>query len=174
MSSTPAAGMVDARAVYERQGGEMDSEIRRVSSGESWVQDPRSGILTMVDPSMGEAKSGLREDMEIRGVNFHSRGNGSGGSTRELKADSREAIPEKRTCTGEQCLHLSELEEGVDIPNQKLHDPFAMLLNFEPGELRLRDWRRYLRKYRRRLKQFEDWSQSCGICHLLRDVLPAY
>ena len=36
----------------------------------------------MVDPSMGEAKCGLREDKEIRGVYSHSPGNGTGGSIR--------------------------------------------------------------------------------------------
>ena len=44
ISSPPAAGTFDARAAYERRVAEMDSEIRRGSSGESWVQDPRSGI----------------------------------------------------------------------------------------------------------------------------------
>ena len=41
-------------------------------------------------------------------------------------------------------------------------------------ELRLREWRRYPRKYRSLLTQVEDWSDSGEICHLLRDVLPAY
>ena len=36
----------------------------------------------MVGPSMGEGKSGPREDMEIPGVYSHSPGNGSGGSIR--------------------------------------------------------------------------------------------
>ena len=38
----------------------------------------------------------------------------------------------------------------------------------------MRDWRRYPRKYRQLLKQVEVWSESGGVCHLLRDVLPAY
>ena len=38
----------------------------------------------------------------------------------------------------------------------------------------MRDRRRYLRKYRRLLKQVEDWSESSEIRHLLRDVLPSY
>ena len=80
MSSPPAAGTFDARAAYKRWVAEMDSEIRRGSSGESWVQDPRSGIWTMVGPGMEETKSGPREDMEIRGVYSHSPGNGSVGS----------------------------------------------------------------------------------------------
>ena len=49
-----------------------------------------------------------------------------------------------------------------------------MPLNLERGELRLRDWRRYLRKYRRLLKQIEDWSESNVNFHLLQDVVPAY
>ena len=60
-----------------------------------------------------------------------------------------------------------EQEERVDTPNQRLDD-------FERGELRLREWRGYYRKYRRLLKQVEDWSESGEICHLLQDVLPAY
>ena len=68
MSSLPAAGTFDARAAYERRVAEIDSEIRGGSCGESWVPEPRSGIWTMVSPSMEETKSGLREDMEIRGV----------------------------------------------------------------------------------------------------------
>ena len=46
------------------------------------MQDPRSGKWTMVGPSMEEIKSGLREDVELRGVYSHSPGNGSGGSIR--------------------------------------------------------------------------------------------
>ena len=38
----------------------------------------------------------------------------------------------------------------------------------------MRDWRRYLRKYRRFLKQVEDWSESSKIRHPLRNVLPSY
>ena len=44
----------------------------------------------------------------------------------------------------------------------------------ERGELRLRDWRRYLQKYRWLLKQVEDWSESNEICHVSRDVLALY
>ena len=193
------------------------------------MQDPRSGIWTMVGPSMEETKSGPREDMEIRGVYSHSPGNGSGGSIRlggviasdvgdavriedlrgvkmppydanpanlddfildwedfgeevvsekrfrsdtrskwacrtfphrlapELKADLRGAIREKRIRKEEQCLDWLEQEERVDTPNQKLDDSWAIPLNLERGELRLREWRRYHRKYRRLLKQVEGW-----------------
>ena len=82
MSSPPAAGVFDARAAYERRVAEMDAELRGGSSGESWLQDPRSGIWTMVGPSMEESKSGRREDMEIRRVYSHSPSIGSGGSIR--------------------------------------------------------------------------------------------
>ena len=242
MSSPPAVRTFDACAAYERRVAEMDSEIRVVSSGESWLQDPRSGIWTMVGPSMEETKSEPREDMEIRGVYSHSSGNGSGGSIRlggvipsdagdavriedlrgvkiphydanpatlddvildcedfaeevvgempfgadardkwacrtfphrlapELKADLRDATREKRIRTGEQSLDWLEQKERVDTPNQKLNDLWAIPLNLERGELRLRQWR----KYRRLLKQVEDWSESGKICHLLRNVLPVY
>ena len=200
----------------------------------------------MVDPSMKEAKSGLREDIEIRGVYFRSPGNASGRSiglrvviasdvgdavriedlrgvktphydakpanlddfipdwedfaeqvvgemrfgsdvrdkwacrtfpnrlAPELKADLRDAIPEKGIRKEDQCLDWLEQEERVDIPNLKPDDLWAILLHLERGELRLREWRRYLRKYRRLLRQVEDWSESGEICHLLRDVLPAF
>ena len=82
MTSPPAAGTFDARAAYERRVTEMDPEIRGGSSWESWVQDPRSGMWTMVGPSREETKSGPREDMEIQGVYSHSPGNGSVGSIR--------------------------------------------------------------------------------------------
>ena len=65
MSSPLAAGMLDARAAYERQVAEMDLAIRGGPSGESCVQDPRSGISNMVGPSLEVTKSGLREDMDI-------------------------------------------------------------------------------------------------------------
>ena len=67
-----------------------------------------------------------------------------------------------------------EQEERVDTPNQKLNDLWAIPLNLERGELRLREWRRYHRKYRRLLKQFQDWSESGEVRHLLWNVLPAY
>ena len=79
MSSAPARATFDARAAYaERVDKEAFRSVacRDGSSGEPWIQRPRSGIWTMVDPSMGEAKSGLREDMEIRGVYSHSQSNG--------------------------------------------------------------------------------------------------
>ena len=210
------------------------------------MQDPWSGIWTMVRPSMEETKSGPREDMEIRKVYSHSPGNGSGGSIRldgfvashvgdtvgiedlrgmkilhddsnpaksddfildwedfaeevvgqmrfgsdardkwacrtfphclapELKADLRDAIRERRIRMEEQCLDCLEQEERVDTPKQKLDDLWAIPVNLERGELRLREWRRYLQKYCPLLKQVEDWSESGEIRHLLRDVLPAY
>ena len=80
MNSPPASGTFDACAAYEPRVAELDSEIHGGSSVESWVQDPRSGIWTMVGPSTEETKSGPREDMEIRGIYSHSPGNGSGGN----------------------------------------------------------------------------------------------
>ena len=92
----------------------------------------------------------------------------------KLKADLRDAIQEKMIRTEEQCLDWLEQEERVDTPNQKLDDLWAIPLNLERGELRLRVWRRYLRKYRPLLKQVEDWLEWGEIRHLLRDVLQAY
>ena len=92
----------------------------------------------------------------------------------ELKADLRDGILDKRIRTKEQCLDWLEQERRVDTRKQKLDDIWAIPLNLECGELQLRDRGRYLRKYRRLLKQVEDWSQSGEIRHPLRDVLPAY
>ena len=68
MSSPPAPGTFDARAAYERRVAKMDSEIRGGASGDSWDQDPGSSIRGMVHPGTEEAKSGPRQDMEIRGL----------------------------------------------------------------------------------------------------------
>ena len=92
----------------------------------------------------------------------------------ELKPDLCYQIQEKRIITQDQCLDSLEEEKRVDTPNQKLDDLWSIPLNLERWELRLRDWRRYLDKYRRLLKQVEDWSKSSEICHLLCDVLPTY
>ena len=62
----------------------------------------------------------------------------------ELKAGLRDQIGQKRISAVEQCLDWLEQEERVDAPNQKLDDLWSVPLNLERGELRLRDWRRYL------------------------------
>ena len=74
----------------------------------------------------------------------------------------------------EQCLDWLDEEEGVDAPNQTLDDLSSNPLKLERGELRLRDWKKYLQMYRRLLRQVEDLSESSEIRHLLRDVLPSY
>ena len=74
----------------------------------------------------------------------------------ELKADLRNAIRQKRIRTEEQCLDWLEQEERLDTLIQKLDDLWAIPLHLEHGELRLREWRRYLGRYRRLLKQDED------------------
>ena len=92
----------------------------------------------------------------------------------ELGRDLCGQIREKRISTEEQCLDWLEQEEGVHAPNQTVDHLWSIPPNLGCGEFQLRDWRRYLRKYRRLLKQVEDWSDSRKICHLLRDVLPSY
>ena len=74
----------------------------------------------------------------------------------ELEGKLRDAIREKRICTEEKCLDCIEQEERVDTANQKLDDLWAIPLNLERRELPFREWRRYLRKHRRLLKQVED------------------
>ena len=250
MSSPPAAATSDARAAYAARVDEEASRSAACRDGSSggavdpWVMDPQSGIWTLGGASVGEAEPRPREDMEIRGVYFHSPRNGSSGGIRlggviasdvgdavrledlrgmkiayydanpanlddfildwedfaeevmgemrqdacdkwacrtfphrlasEVKADLRDQFWEKGINTEEQCLDWLGQEERVDAQNQKLDDLWSIPLNLERGELQLRDWRRYLRKYRRLLKQVEDWSESSQICYLLRDVLPSY
>ena len=70
------------------------------------------------------------------------------------------------------CLQWLEDEERVDAPNQKLEDLWPIPLPLERGELRVRKWNRYIRKYRRSLKLVEDWNEASEIRHLLKDVLP--
>ena len=51
---------------------------------------------------------------------------------------------------------------------------WSIPLPLERGELRVREWNRYIRKYRRSLKLVEDWNESSEIRHLLKDVLPGH
>ena len=88
MSSPPAAAAFDARAACAAPVDEEASKsaARRDGSsggaGDPWVRDPRSGIWTMGDASVGEAEPRPREDMELRGVYSHFPGNGSSGGIR--------------------------------------------------------------------------------------------
>ena len=60
----------------------------------------------------------------------------------------------------------------MDAPNLKLEDLWSIPLPPERGELGVREWNRYIRKYRRSLKLVEDWNEASEIRHLLKDVLP--
>ena len=62
----------------------------------------------------------------------------------------------------------------MDVPDQKLEDLWSIPLPLERGELRVREWNRYIRKYRRSHKLVEDWNESREIGHLLKDVLPGH
>ena len=55
-----------------------------------------------------------------------------------------------------------------------LEDLWSIPLPLERGELRVREWNRYIRKYRRSLKLVEDWNEASEIRHLLKDVLPGH
>ena len=92
----------------------------------------------------------------------------------DLKEELRDQIREGLIRTEQACLQWLEEEERVDAPNQKLEDLWSILLPLERGELRVREWNRYIRKYRRSLKLVEDWNESSEIRHLLRDVLPGH
>ena len=92
----------------------------------------------------------------------------------DLKEELRDQIREGLIQTEQACLQWLEDEERVDAPNQKLEDLWSIPLQLDRGELRVREWNRYLRKYRRSLKLVEDWNESSEIRHLLKDVLPGH
>ena len=90
----------------------------------------------------------------------------------DLKEELRDQIREGLIRTEQACLQWLEDEERVDAPNQKLEDLWSIPLPLDRGELRVREWNRYLRKYRRCLKLVEDWNEASEIRHLLKYVLP--
>ena len=90
----------------------------------------------------------------------------------DLKEELRDQIREGLIRTEQACLQWLEDEERVDAPNQKLEDLWSIPLPLDRGELRVREWNRYPRKYRRCLKLVEDWNEASEIRHLLKDVLP--
>ena len=92
----------------------------------------------------------------------------------DLKEELRDQIREGLIRTEQACLQWLEDEERVDAPNQKLEDLWSIPLPLDRGELRVREWYRYLRKYRRSLKLVEDWNESSEIRHLLTDILPGH
>ena len=92
----------------------------------------------------------------------------------DLKEELRDQIREGLIHTEQACLQWLEDEERVDAPNQKLEDLWSIPLQLDRGELRVREWNRYLRKYRRSLKLVEDWNESSEIRHLLKHVLPSH
>ena len=92
----------------------------------------------------------------------------------DLKEELRDQIREGLIKTEQACLQWLEDEERVDAPNQKLEDLWSIPLPLERGELRVREWNRYICKYRRSLKLVEDWNEASEIRHLLKDVLPGH
>ena len=92
----------------------------------------------------------------------------------DLKEELRDQIRERLIQTEQACLQWLEDEERVDAPNQKLEDLWSIPLPLERGELRVQEWNRYIRKYRRSLKLVEDWNEASEIRHLLKDVLPGH
>ena len=92
----------------------------------------------------------------------------------DLKEELRDQIREGLIQTEQACLQWPEDEERVDAPNQKLEDLWSIPLPLERGELRVREWNQYIRKYRRSLNLVEDWNESSEIRHLLKDILPGH
>ena len=76
----------------------------------------------------------------------------------DLKEELRDQIREELIRTEQACLQWLEDEEQLDAPNQKLEDLWSIPLQLDRGESRVREWNRYLRKYRRSLKLVEDWN----------------
>ena len=91
-----------------------------------------------------------------------------------LKEELRDQISERVIQTEQACLQWLEDEERVDAPNQILEDLWSIPLPLELGELRVREWNWYIRKYRRSLKLVKDWNEASEIRHLLKDVLPGH
>ena len=115
---------------------------------------------------VGEMKGAAREKWVCR--TFPHR------LAQDLKEELRDQIREGLIQTEQACLQLLEDEERVDAPNQKLEDLWSIPLLLERGELRVREWNRYIRKYRRSLKLVEDWNEASEIRQLLKDVLPGH
>ena len=92
----------------------------------------------------------------------------------DLKEELRDQICEGLIQTERACLQWLEDEERVHAPNQKFEDLWSIPLQLERGELRVREWNRYIRKYRRSLKLVEDWNEAREIRHLLKDILPGH
>ena len=92
----------------------------------------------------------------------------------DLKEELTNQIREGLIQTEQACLQWLEDEERLNAPNQKLEDLWSIPLPLERGELRVREWNRYIRKYRRSLKLVEDWKESSEIRHLLKDILPGH
>ena len=92
----------------------------------------------------------------------------------DLKEELRDQIREGLIQTEQACAQWLEDEERVDAPNQKLEGLWSIPLPLERGELRVREWNRFIRKYRRSLKLVEDWNEASEIRHLLKDVLPGH
>ena len=92
----------------------------------------------------------------------------------DLKEELRDQIREGLIQTEQASLQRLEDEEQVDAPNQKLEDLWSIPPPLERGELRVREWNRYIRKYRRSLKLVEDWNEASEIRDLLKDVLPGH
>ena len=90
----------------------------------------------------------------------------------DLREELGDQIREGLMQTEQACLQWLEDEERVDACNQKLEDLWSILLPLERGELRVREWNRYIRRYRRSFKLVEDWNEASEIRHLLKDVLP--
>ena len=92
----------------------------------------------------------------------------------DLKEELRDQIREGVIQTEQACLQWLQDEERVDAPNQKLEDLLSIPLPLERGKLRVQEWNRYIRMYRRSLKLLEDWNEASEIRHLLKDVLPGH
>ena len=92
----------------------------------------------------------------------------------DLKEELGDQIREGLIQTEQACLQWLEDEERVDAPNQKFEDLSCIPLPLERGELSVREWNRYICKYRRSLKLVEDWNEASENRHLLKNALPGH
>ena len=192
---------IQSQTMQGRTVGSADGHGRGHPSGNLWAKDPNTGIWTAdgASPSripnpMGSGPTGPHsmEERDVRGVYSQPPATGGirlGGVVAEdvgdaIRIDDLRGIkipyydgnpPNLNDFILDWEDFAEEVfgnEERVDAPNQKLEDLWSIPLPLDCGELRVREWNRYLRKYRRCLKVVKDWNEASEIRHLLKDVLP--
>ena len=157
-----AADVEDAIRIDDLRGMKIPYYDGNPSNLDDFILDGEDGAEEVV----GEMKGAPRDKWVCR--TFRRR------LAQDLKEELRDQIRKGLIQTEQACLQWLEDEERVDAPNQKLKDLWSIPLPLECGDLRVREWNPYIRKYRSSLKLVEDWNESSEIRHLLKDVLPGH